>query len=114
MKINSCLGFALLLLLLVSCALAAEETTTQAKGASDEVEPAYRGGGGCKGGNCGGSGGCKGGNCGGSGGCKGGSCGGGGGYHCNHGCCKYYGGQCKQCCHSAAEARVFAEEQAHP
>ncbi|GKB91029.1 serine/threonine-protein kinase STY17-like protein [Tanacetum coccineum] len=92
--INSCLLFALLLLV-VSYALAVEtspqETTTQGtKGDTNKVEPNYGGGGGS---NWGGGGGGQ----------------GGGSYGCRHGCC--YGGRggCQKCCSSLQEAQEFAE-----
>ncbi|GJT70252.1 hypothetical protein Tco_1029538 [Tanacetum coccineum] len=97
MKINSCLLFALLLLV-VSYALAVEtsphETTTQGtKGDANKVEPNYGGGGGGGGSNWGGGGGGH----------------GGGSYGCRHGCC--YGGSygCSKCCASLQEAQEFAE-----
>ncbi|KAK1423981.1 hypothetical protein QVD17_19292 [Tagetes erecta] len=101
MKINSCLVFALLLLLvtytLADETLQHEAATQKAKGARDKVEPTYNGGGG---GHWGGGGG-------------GGHWGGGGG-GCHHGCCYKGPYGCKSCCSSAEEAKAYAEKQAHP
>ncbi|XP_022033443.1 glycine-rich protein 3 short isoform-like [Helianthus annuus] len=101
MKINSCFAFAFLLLL-VSYALAVEasqhETMSQkAKAVRDKVEPADHGGGSWNGG-----------------GCHGPGCGGGGGHNCYHGCCNHGYHGCNECCHSAEEAKAFAEKQAQP
>ncbi|KAI3769582.1 hypothetical protein L6452_00691 [Arctium lappa] len=87
MKINSCLVFALLLLL-VSCTLALE--TSQQETITDQKakEAAYGGG------NYGG---------------------GGGGWGCRHGCCyQGYRGGCAKCCASPEEAKAFAEKHARP
>ncbi|KAI3786376.1 hypothetical protein L1987_40007 [Smallanthus sonchifolius] len=93
MKINLFLVFSLLLL--VSYALAVE-TTTEAKGGTDKVEPA------------------AGGNWGGGGGGNWGGGGGGGGGGCRHGCCYQGRYGCQRCCSSLEEAKAFAEKQVHP
>nr|XP_043620065.1 glycine-rich protein 3 short isoform-like [Erigeron canadensis] len=117
MKINSCLFFALFLLL-VTYALAVETTNSQhetmtetkTKGPEEASKAEAYGGGG---GNYGGGGG----NYGGGGGNYGGGGGGGGGWGCRYGCCYRgrWGGGCARCCASPEEAKAFAEKQVdHP
>ncbi|KAI3753428.1 hypothetical protein L2E82_25480 [Cichorium intybus] len=110
MKINSCLLFALLVLLL-SYALAVniskQETTTGKAKDADANKVEAKGDEGKYGVNYGGGGG----NYGGGGGNYGGG-GGGWGGGCRHGCCyRGHGGSCNRCCVSPEEAKAFVENQ---